>query len=160
MPSFLDPMVVAIEHARRAGLAGEVPVGATLFDPAERRVIAAAANASRRLGDPTAHAEMRVIRAAAATRGGRLHGLDLYVTLEPCAMCAAAMSHARIRRLLYGAEDPKGGGVAHGACVFTHATCHHRPEVYGGIQEQACADLLQSFFDKLRKSAPKRFKAA
>ncbi len=138
-------MARALEEARAAAARGEVPVGAVLVDGAE--VLAAAGNEVEARSDPTAHAEMLVIRAAAAERGaGRLPGCDLYVTLEPCAMCAQAASLARLRRIYYGAGDPKGGGVAHGARVFGQPTCHHRPEVYDGIGGTEAAALLRSFF--------------
>jgi tRNA(adenine34) deaminase len=138
-------MRLALAEAERAGARGEVPVGAVLVEG--RVVLAAAGNRVEELGDPTAHAEMLVIRAAASRRGGpHLIGCDLYVTLEPCAMCAAAASFARIRRLYFGAYDPKMGGVEHGACVFARRTCHHRPEVIGGIEETAAIALLRGFF--------------
>lgn len=138
-------MARALEEARAAAARGEVPVGAVLVDGAE--VLAAAGNEVATRSDPTAHAEMLVIRAAAAARGAaRLPGCDLYVTLEPCAMCAQAASLARLRRIHYGASDPKGGGVAHGARVFDRPTCHHRPEVCDGIGETEAAALLRTFF--------------
>ncbi len=140
-------MQMALAEAGAAAARGEVPVGAVLVDPATGIVLARAGNRTLTGNDPTAHAEMLVIRAGAAlTNSQRLTGLDLYVTLEPCAMCAAAISFARLRRLYYGAEDAKGGGVAHGARFFTQATCHHAPEVYGGIQEAAAQGLLRAFF--------------
>ena len=143
-------MEVALAEARAAGARGEVPVGAVLVGP-DGRILARDGNRTRELNDPTAHAEMLVVRAACATLGQeRLNGHDLYVTLEPCAMCAAALSAARIRRLYYGAPDPKSGGVAHGACVFDHAQTHHRPEVYDGIAEAASAALLRGFFAQRR----------
>ena len=139
-------MALALAEAAAAGAAGEVPVGAVLLDAAGATV-AAAGNRVERDRDPTAHAEMLVLRAAAAREGAkRLVGCDLYVTLEPCPMCAAAISLAHIRRLYFGAWDPKGGGVEHGPRIFTQPTCHHRPEVYGGIAEAAAADLLRRFF--------------
>ncbi len=141
-----DPMALALAEAEAAGARGEVPVGAVLMDAAGT-VLAQAGNRVEELRDPTAHAEMLAIRAAAAALGAkRLAGADLYVTLEPCAMCAAAISFARIRRLYFGAYDPKGGGVEHGARIFAQATCHHRPEVYGGIAETQAAALLRAFF--------------
>ncbi len=143
-------MEVALAEARAAGARGEVPVGAVLVGP-DGRILARDGNRTRELNDPTAHAEMLVVRAACATlERERLSGHDLYVTLEPCAMCAAALSAARIRRLYYGAPDPKSGGVAHGACVFDHAQTHHRPEVYDGIAEAASAALLRGFFAQRR----------
>ncbi|AZQ66320.1 nucleoside deaminase [Silicimonas algicola] len=141
--SFMDR---ALEEARGAGARGEVPVGAVLVGR-EGDVIAAAGNRTREQSDPTAHAEMLVIRAAAKRLGSeRLTGCDLYVTLEPCAMCAAAIAAARIGRLYYGAADPKSGGVAHGARVFSHPQAHHVPEVYDGIGAGEAADLLRAFF--------------
>ena len=139
------PMRRALDAAAEAALAGEVPVGAALVWQGE--VIAVAANAPRALCDPTAHAEMRVIRAAAALLGReRLDHADLWVTLEPCAMCAGAIAHARIARLYYAAGDPKGGAVEHGPHLFGQATLHHRPDVYAGIGEAEAADLLRDFF--------------
>jgi tRNA(adenine34) deaminase len=139
----------ALELAREAGEAGEVPVGAvvTLGDA----VIAECRNAMRGSNDPTAHAEMAAIRAAAEKLGTpRLDECTLWVTLEPCAMCAAAVSVARIKALRFGAEDPKGGGVVHGARIFAQPTCHHRPDVLGGIGEAEAADLLRGFFAQRR----------
>jgi tRNA(adenine34) deaminase len=141
-------MRLALAEAERAAARGEVPVGAVLVE--ERVVLAAAGNRVEELGDPTAHAEMLVIRAATRRRGPRLEGCDLYVTLEPCAMCAAAVSFARIRRLYFGAYDPKMGGVEHGARVFARRTCHHWPEVIGGIEETAAIALLKGFFSRRR----------
>jgi tRNA(adenine34) deaminase len=127
-----------------------VPIGAIIVDE-DGNVLARAGNRTRELDDPTAHAEMLVIRQACAAQGSeRLAGADLYVTLEPCPMCAAAISFARIRRLYFGAFDPKGGGVEHGARVFTQPTCHHAPEVYGGISETPAAELLRAFFAQRR----------
>ncbi len=140
-----EPMRLALDAAARAGAAGEVPVGAVVTR--DREVIAVVANRMRELRDPTAHAEMEAIRAALAALGtGRLDGCDLWVTLEPCAMCAGAIAHARIERLYYGAADEKGGAVAHGPRFFTQPTCHHRPEIYGGIGETESAGLLKAFF--------------
>ena len=139
----------ALELAREAGEAGEVPVGAvvTLGDA----MIAECRNAMRGSNDPTAHAEMAAIRAAAEKLGTpRLDECTLWVTLEPCAMCAAAVSVARIKALRFGAEDPKGGGVVHGARIFAQPTCHHRPDVLGGIGEAEAADLLRGFFAQRR----------
>lgn len=139
-------MARALQEARAAALRGEVPVGAAVVGPGGE-IVAAAGNRTRELNDPTAHAEMLVIRAACATLGSeRLTGNDLYVTLEPCPMCAAAIGFARLARLYYGAPDPKGGGVDHGPRVYTHPTCHHAPHVYGGIGETEAADLLRAFF--------------
>jgi len=137
-------------EARAAAERGEVPVGAAILGP-DGVILAAAGNRTRELADPTAHAELLAIRAACAALGSeRLTGCDLYVTLEPCPMCAAAISFARIRRLYFGASDPKGGGVEHGPRVFSHATCHHVPEVYGGIGETEAAALLKEFFASRR----------
>ena len=146
MPAFTSHMERALSEAKAAAARGESPVGAVIVGPGGE-VLAADGNRVRELRDPTAHAEMLVIRAAAGVLGNeRLTGCDLFVTLEPCPMCAGAISLARIRRLYYGAPDPKGGGVEHGPRVFAHPTCHHRPEVYGGISEAACAELLRTFF--------------
>ena len=145
-PSFMQ---LALDEARAAGARGEVPVGCVLVRGAE--VVARAGNRTLADKDPTAHAELLAIRQAAAALGSeRLTDCDLYVTLEPCAMCAAAMSFARIRRLYFGAADPKGGAVENGVRFFSQATCHHRPEVYGGINESECADLLKAFFQARR----------
>ncbi len=139
------PMRLALDAAREAAAAGEVPVGALVLFRGE--VVATAANAPRRLADPTAHAEMLAIRAAAQALGrDRLEDCDLWVTLEPCAMCAGAIAHARIARLYYGAADPKGGAVEHGPRFFTQPTCHHRPEIYPGIGDGESAALLRGFF--------------
>jgi tRNA(adenine34) deaminase len=145
-PSF---MPVALEEARAAGARGEVPVGCVIVRGID--VIARAGNRTIADRDPTAHAELIAIRAAAGVLGNeRLTDCDLYVTLEPCAMCAAAVSFARIRRLYFGAADPKGGAVDHGVRFFTTPTCHHRPAAYGGIQESECAALLKNFFQARR----------
>ena len=141
----------ALAEAEAAAARGETPVGAVVVDGASGAVLAADGNRTEELADPTAHAEMLVVRAAAARLGGpRLVGCDLYVTLEPCPMCAQAASFARVRRLYYGAPDPKGGGVDHGPRVFAHPTCHHRPEVYGGIEERRAGELLKNFFQQRR----------
>ena len=141
--SFMD---VALEEARAAGARGEVPVGAVVVSPGGV-VVARAGNRTRELCDPTAHAEVLAIRAACAAVGSeRIAGHDLYVTLEPCPMCAAAISAARIGRLYYGASDPKSGGVAVGARVFAHPQCHHVPEVYDGIGAGEAEALLKGFF--------------
>ena len=135
----------ALDLAQAAAAAGEVPVGAVIVR--DGTIIATGINAMRTGNDPTAHAEIAAIRAAAAVLGNqRLDGCDLWVTLEPCAMCAGAISHARIARLYYAAADPKGGGVAHGARVFSHPTCHHAPEVYAGIGEEEASTQLRDFF--------------
>jgi tRNA(adenine34) deaminase len=142
-------MRAALDAAEAAAHAGEVPVGAVLVRGGE--VIVAAANAPRTLTDPTAHAEMRVIREGARLLGReRLEECDLWVTLEPCAMCAGAIAHARIARLYYGASDPKGGAVEHGPRFFAQPTCHHRPEIYPGIGEAEAAALLRDFFRERR----------
>lgn len=142
-------MDTAFAEARAAQAAGEVPVGCAVVRNGE--MLARAGNRTLRDKDPTAHAELLAIRAAAAALGSeRLADCDLYVTLEPCAMCAAAISFARIRRLYYGAADPKGGAVEHGVRFFAAATCHHRPEVYGGIGEREAASLLRAFFAERR----------
>ena len=146
MSRFRSHMDIALAEARAAAARGEVPVGAVVVAP-DGRIVARAGNRTRQLADPTAHAEMLVIRAACAAAGSeRLAGHDLYVTLEPCAMCAAAIAAARIGRLYYGAADPKSGGVAQGARVFTHPQCHHAPEVYDGINADAAGALLKDFF--------------
>jgi tRNA(adenine34) deaminase len=148
--SFTSYMEQALDEARAAGMRGEVPVGAVVVSP-EGAVVARAGNRTRELADPTAHAEMLAIRAACAALGSeRLTGHDLYVTLEPCPMCAAAISFARIRRLYYGASDAKSGGTAHGARVFAHPQCHHVPEVYDGIGAGEAEALLKGFFDEKR----------
>lgn len=139
-------MAEALAEARAAGARGEVPVGAVLVSPAGE-VVARAGNRTRERSDPTAHAEVLVIREACAQLGSeRLLGHDLYVTLEPCAMCAAALAAARVARLYYGASDPKSGGVAHGACVFDHPQAHHAPEVYEGFSAAESEALLRAFF--------------
>jgi tRNA(Arg) A34 adenosine deaminase TadA len=140
-------MDAALAEARAAAARGEVPVGAAVVDPATGAVVAAAGNRMRELNDPTAHAEMLAIRAACAARGSeRLTGLDLWVTLEPCPMCAAAISFARLRRLYWGADDPKGGGVAHGPRLYAQPACRHAPELYGGVGAGESAALLRAFF--------------
>jgi tRNA(adenine34) deaminase len=139
-------MEMALAQARAAAAAGEVPVGAVLVDAAGT-VLAATHNRVERDADPTAHAEMLAIRAACAARGdSRLPDCDLHVTLEPCPMCATAISFARLRRVYWGASDPKGGGVENGPRIFAQATCHHRPELFGGIAETEAAALLRDFF--------------
>lgn len=148
--SFKSYMSVALAEAKRAGERSEVPVGAVLVS-ADGKVIARAGNRTREFCDPTAHAEILAIRAAGQILGSeRLTGCHLYVTLEPCAMCAAAISAARIERLYYGASDPKSGGVAHGAKVFSHAQSHHIPDIYDGIAALESADLLKAFFASRR----------
>ena len=143
------PMRRALDLAREAAGAGEVPVGAVVT--CRDAIIAEAANTMRGSADPTAHAEMVAIRATAAKLGTpRLDDCTLWVTLEPCAMCAAAIALARMKALRFGAEDPKGGGVVHGARIFAQPTCHHRPDVLGGIGEEESAALLRSFFAERR----------
>ncbi len=143
------PMRAALDAAIAAAQCGEVPVGAVVMRG--EALIATGANATRTKNDPTAHAEIVAIRAACAALGtDRLSGCDLWVTLEPCAMCAGAIAHARIDRLYYAASDPKGGAVTHGARVFAHATCHHRPEVTSGLGEREAAALLRDFFASRR----------
>src|SRR5580700_3307943 len=146
MASFMD---MALEEAHAAGARGEVPVGCVIVR--DGAVIASAGNRTLADRDPTAHAEIIAIRAAAASLGSeRLDGCDLYVTLEPCAMCAGAVAFARIRRLYYGAADPKGGAVDNGVKFFASSTCHHRPEVYGGMAEAEASALLKGFFQDRR----------
>jgi tRNA(adenine34) deaminase len=149
-PAAEGAMARALDEAAAAAADGEVPVGAVLVDR-EGAVVAAAGNRVERDHDPTAHAEMLVLRQATARLGAkRLESCDLYVTLEPCPMCAAAIGLSRIRRLYFGAYDPKGGGVEHGPRIFQQPTCHHRPEVYGGIAERAAGALLRDFFKARR----------
>lgn len=146
MPSFMN---IALDEARAAAAAGEVPVGCVIVR--DGVVLTQTRNRTIADRDPTAHAEMLAIRAAAQALGSeRLTGCDLYVTLEPCAMCAAAMAFARIRRLYYGVGDPKGGAVDNGVRFFASPTCHHRPEVYGGIAESEAGELLRQFFQARR----------
>jgi tRNA(adenine34) deaminase len=150
MTGFRSYMDLALREARAAAARGEVPVGAVVV-AASGDVIAQAGNRTRELCDPTAHAEVLALRAACAALGQeRLTGCDLYVTLEPCPMCAAAISNARIARLYYGAGDPKSGGVAQGPRIFAHPQCHHVPEVYDGIGAIEATALLQGFFTRLR----------
>jgi tRNA(adenine34) deaminase len=144
-----DPMRRALALAAEAARDGEVPVGAVIVQAG--KIIGEGVNSTRRDCDPTAHAEIVAIRAACTALGSdRLAGCELWVTLEPCAMCAGAIAHARLDRLIYAAPDAKGGGVDHGARVFAHPTCHHRPEVLGGVGESAAGDLLRTFFAKRR----------
>lgn len=146
MPDFTSHMNRALAEARAAAERGESPIGAVVAGP-DGQVLAADGNRVRELHDPTAHAEVLVLRAAARAAGSeRLGGCDLYVTLEPCPMCAAAISFARIARLYYGAADPKSGGVAHGPRIFTHPQAHHVPEVYDGIAAEDATALLREFF--------------
>lgn len=142
-------MDLALELAAEAAAAGEAPVGAVVI--LDGTVLAASRNRMREKGDPTAHAELDAIRAALAARGsGRLDGCDLYVTLEPCAMCAGAIAHARIRRVVYAAPDPKAGAVDNGVRLFESPACHHRPEIVSGIGETRSSEMLRAFFAKLR----------
>ena len=147
---FSSQMNLALDQARLAAGADEVPVGAVIVS-AGGEVLAVAGNRTRRDHDPTAHAEILAIRQAALALGQeRLEGCSLYVTLEPCAMCAGALVHARLARVIYGASDPKSGGTAHGARVFSHSQAHHVPEVISGICEEDCVELLKVFFSKKR----------
>jgi tRNA(adenine34) deaminase len=147
-PSF---MMLALAEAERAAARGEVPVGAVLVAGEGGEVLAASGNRVEELADPTAHAEMLVLREAASRLASpRLLDCDLYVTLEPCPMCASAIALARLRRLYFAAYDPKGGGVEHGPRIFTQATCNHQPEIYGGIEEKRAAALLRQFFRERR----------
>lgn len=144
-------MARAFAEAEAAGVRGEVPIGAVVVETTTGRVLAAAGNRTKEDHDPTAHAELLAIRAAAKALGSeRLTDCDLYVTLEPCPMCAQAISFARIRRLYYGAFDPKGGGVEHGPRLYAQPSCHHAPEVYGGIEETRAGELLRGFFRERR----------
>ena len=149
-PARTSPMERALGEARAAAERGEVPIGAVIVGP-DGTLLAAEGNRTEADHDPTAHAEMLAIRAAAKVLGSaRLVGCDLYVTLEPCPMCAQAIAFARVRRVYYGAADPKGGGVEHGPRIFSQPTTHHRPEVYPGIAEREAADLLRAFFRERR----------
>ncbi|WP_404405980.1 nucleoside deaminase [Pelagibacterium halotolerans] len=149
MDAGFNPMDMAFALAEQAALAGEVPVGAVIVR--DGQLVAAERNRMRASGDPTGHAEMLAIRAALKKIGsGRLAQCDLYVTLEPCTMCAGAIAHAKIRRLYYGAEDPKGGAVDNGVRFFGQPTCHHAPEVIGGLSEGRAAEMLRRFFAERR----------
>jgi len=144
-----SPMDLALDLAQQAAAAGEAPVGAVIVD--NGKVLAAIGNRMRSANDPTAHAELEAIRTALTVRGtGRLDGCDLYVTLEPCAMCAGAIAHARIRRVIYAAADPKAGAVDNGVRLFDSPSCHHKPEVVSGIGEARSSAMLKAFFAKLR----------
>ncbi len=146
-----EPMQQALDEARAAAALGEIPVGAVVVGP-DGAILARAGNRTEQLRDPTAHAEILALRAASARRGSpRLPNCNLVVTLEPCPMCAHAISLFRIRRLIFGAYDPKGGGVDHGARVFDASSCHHRPEIIGGIRETASKTLLRDFFQGKRQ---------
>lgn len=145
-------MRAALDEAHSAARSGEVPIGALIFDPSSKTIVSAARNSPIGLNDPSAHAEILAMRAAGANVGNyRLTGLWLYVTLEPCAMCAGAISHARLGRVIYGAPDPKGGAVDHGPRFFAQATCHWRPEVTQGVLAEASSDMLRGFFKARRK---------
>jgi tRNA(adenine34) deaminase len=151
-----SPMALALAEAEAAAARGEVPVGAVLVDR-QGRVLAAAGNRVESDRDPTAHAEMLVLRAGAARLGAKhLANCDLYVTLEPCAMCAAAIALARLRRLYFGAYDPKGGAVEHGPRLFQQPTTHHQPEIYGGIEGRRAGELLRDFFRDRRQLSPSK----
>ncbi|MAV86636.1 MAG: tRNA-specific adenosine deaminase [Rhodospirillaceae bacterium] len=143
-------MSLALDEAKLSAIRGEVPVGAIIVNSQDNMVIARSGNKVEELKDPTAHAEILVIREATRLLGTRIQSCDLYVTLEPCSMCASAASLARIRRLYYGAYDIKSGGVDHGARIFNHSNCHHKPEVYGGIKEETSRQLLKKFFANRR----------
>ncbi|HQT79788.1 MAG TPA: nucleoside deaminase [Rhodopila sp.] len=146
-----DPMQAALIQARAAAEAGEIPVGAVVLGP-DGSILAAAGNRTETDSDPTAHAEILALRhAAALRRSPRLPDCDLVVTLEPCPMCAHAISLFRVRRLIFGAYDPKGGGVDHGARIFDALSCHHRPDIVGGVRETECAALLRDFFQDKRQ---------
>lgn len=147
-------MAAALEEARAAAARGEVPVGAVVVDAATGDILGRAGNRVEELSDPSAHAELLAVREACARLNSpRLPGCDLYVTLEPCGMCATVLSFARIRRLYFGAYDPKGGGVEHGARIYERSTCQHRPDVIGGLSEKKCGDLLKGFFRDRREGA-------
>lgn len=144
-------MTQALSEAKIAAQRGEVPVGAVIVDSTTGLVIATSGNETENRKDPSAHAELLAIRSACNVKNApRLPECDLYVTLEPCPMCATVISFARLRRVYFGARDAKGGGIDHGPKIFTHPTCHHKPEVYGGIDEQACAAILKEFFKDRR----------
>ena len=151
MEADLTPMQEALKEARAASARNEVPVGAVLVDASTGKIVARAGNRTLEACDPTAHAEILALRLRCAQVGSaRLPKHDLYVTLEPCAMCAAAIAGARLRRVYFGAYDPKGGGVEHGPRIFEQPTTNHAPEVYGGFDEEACAALLKDFFSSKR----------
>ncbi|MBI2707053.1 MAG: nucleoside deaminase [Proteobacteria bacterium] len=146
-----SPLHDALREAEKAFSHDEVPVGAVIVDALSGEIIASAHNEMETRHDSTAHAELLAIQQACTKKGrGRLEDCDLYVTLEPCPMCAQAISFARLRRLYFGAYDPKGGGVDHGAKIFNASSCHHSPEIVGGLEEQKCAQLLKEFFEKKR----------
>lgn len=144
-------MALALEEAKRAAERHEVPIGAVIVNPESGEVLASNGNRTRELNDPTAHAEILVIREACEKAGAqRIPEMDLYVTLEPCAMCAGALSFARIRRVIFGASDPKGGGILHGGKFFEQPTCHHRAEIMHGVLETECGTILREFFKQKR----------
>lgn len=146
-----DYMTAALVEAKKAAVRGEIPVGAVIVDAKTGKVIATASNMTEENHDATAHAEMLAIQEASKKLSTpRLSECDIYVTLEPCPMCAAAISFARLRRVYFGAYDPKGGGIDHGPRIFSHPTCHHKPEVYGGMQEKECGEILKDFFKDKR----------
>ena len=148
----VKPMERAIGEAEKAFAGDEVPVGAVIVDAITGKILATSHNEMVERKDPTAHAELLAIQRACSDNGrGRLEDCDIYVTLEPCPMCAQAISFARLRRLYFGAYDPKGGGVDHGARIFNASSCHHSPEVIGGVEEQRCGQLLREFFEKVRE---------
>ena len=150
MAEAIDPMTVALAEARLAFEKGEVPVGAVITDEAGQ-ILSRAHNLVETTGKATAHAELLAVQSAMDLLGSKhLSNCDIWVTLEPCAMCAGALAHVRIRRLYFAAPDPKGGAVEHGPCLFNQPTLHHRPEIYGGIQEKEAADLLRRFFKARR----------
>lgn len=147
----VKPMQYALEEAERAFLKNEVPVGAVIVDSLTKKIIASAHNEMEKRKDPTAHAEILAIQMACLKKGkGRLEDCDMYVTLEPCPMCAQAISFSRFRRLYFGAYDPKGGGIDHGAKIFNASSCHHVPEIVGGLEEKRCSQLLVDFFKEKR----------
>ena len=144
-------MTEALQEARTAFNIDEIPVGAVVIDSITGEVISSAGNRTEKLNDPTAHAEILALQEACKIKGSpRIPDCDLYVTLEPCPMCATAISFARIRRIYFGAYDPKGGGIEHGARIFERSTCHHKPEIYGGIMEKNCGNILKDFFKNKR----------
>lgn len=144
-------MNAALEEAKNAGARNEVPIGAVIVDPNSGEIVARASNRTRELCDPTAHAEILAIRALCEKHGAqRIPGFDLYVTLEPCTMCAAAISFARLRRVIVAADDPKGGGIFHGAKFYEQQTCHHRPDCECGLMQEEAKNLLKEFFKRLR----------